>query len=584
LAELDQNIVTVIEAWNDKLKINSLDLSKFIPICELFCISKNDVFPKNVGDKEELNDSILVNINDGITTENTYITPLFSLLKTQTQNENNQLINKKGVAGINNCKISYLDANFGSLEVTLVLTIPDIKNELLKNPLFRKFIIVNRDYLLYYGWGRNNFSKSDFKEGDEIDLTTVNGYNKFLYITLQRMGMESGNNGETIITASFYSKSSINLLNYNTRIYNNEIKNLLSKNATSKDDKKYPIMNLIKENKFTGDLKQNAGIPLQRIISKKDGDAIKKNKENIENLQYYYLGWVFQTIRYIINENKEIGTINDIEFQNLLKPYTINLKVSEDKKTTVAKNIVNIAEIPILADEIDKILFLGTYSFKQFLVNILRHCAELTNSNLQIRIENKKMIVFDQNKKISETKEKEKRIEIHFGSENSLLESLSFGTSLDKDMFFSLNTFLNSNKGPSQIYNVAKDLSKTKDSYLGMIYKEFRDSFPDENMYQSYTFKNYFNSGNIDVSKAYAEILTSESSPAGLILRNYFNDMTFNIHGTVDISSFFEIHLKNYLEGIDGTYVVRNVTDDLTPKSFHTILECSMLSPDNMST
>jgi hypothetical protein len=393
--------------------------------------------------------------------------------------------------------------------------------------------------------------------------------------------MESGNNGETIINASFYAKASINLMNYNTKIYNNEIKTLLSKNASLKSDKKYPIINAISDAKFTGNLTEHTGIPLQRLISKKDGIKLVQNKENEETLQYYYLGWVLQTLRYITNGNKLTGDINSIEFQDLLNPYTIQLKVSEDQRTTTSKTIKNISEIPIIASEIDKYLFFGVHSFKQFIVDIIRYCSELTNSNLQVRIENKKMIVYDQDKKIAEIKNNEKRIVINYGAENSLLQTLGFGTSLDKDMFFSLNTLLNNDNGMSQIFNIAKALSNTENSYLGQIYKNFyKIPQPFANIDQSNAFKNYFNSSKPDIAKTYAEVFTSDASPAGLILRNYFNDMTFTIHGTVDISSLFEIYLKNYLEGIDGTYNVRNVTDDLTPKSFHTILECSMLSPD----
>ena len=142
------NIDNVIDCWNTKLNLSSAELSKMVPILELFAIndaSNND--SSKVSDSQEASDTFKVTIkSDDGEQRDVNLKQIFSLLRTQTQqNQNGVLINKRGIGGIESATIDYHNANLGSYDITLSLSIPDLPNEILINPNVRKIVVLTRE-------------------------------------------------------------------------------------------------------------------------------------------------------------------------------------------------------------------------------------------------------------------------------------------------------------------------------------------------------------------------------------------------------------------------------------------------------
>lgn len=64
----------------------------------------------------------------------------------------------------------------------------------------------------------------------------------------------------------------------------------------------------------------------------------------------------------------------------------------------------------------------------------------------------------------------------------------------------------------------------------------------------------------------------------GSILSSFLKTINLTIHGTVGFSQFNVIYIKGLLRGIEGLYLVTNVTDSLSPANFTTNLECKLVS------
>jgi hypothetical protein len=64
----------------------------------------------------------------------------------------------------------------------------------------------------------------------------------------------------------------------------------------------------------------------------------------------------------------------------------------------------------------------------------------------------------------------------------------------------------------------------------------------------------------------------------GSILSSFLKTINLTIHGTVGFSQFNIIYIKGLLRGIEGLYLVTNVTDSISPASFTTNLECKLVS------
>lgn len=585
MSSYEQNRDIILRCWNEeKSRMSSLELSKMVPFCELFAITDADQeFPKKVGDKEFLNDSIKVNIiYDNDVKETKQITPVFSLLRTQTQQFNNVLINKRGISGINNAKINFYNANLASFEVILQITIVDLKNELSINPLARRLITVNSKWLLFYGWSKNNVPNPSLKENDDLDLTRVNGYNKFLVMTSFYPILNSGDNGETILTVKFFSEDYMSLLSNNVQMQNNAIKKLLTKDIKNKN---FPICVEINDSNLSD---KEAAIPIIRKIGPKG------KEEEKEEIYYYKLGWLLQSLRYVINGNKTTGIINKIVFNKFLKKKEWPILTNEDRKAESGKVVLNnIGDFPIEVSEVDKNLYLAKFSYIEFIKNILAYVSYISGTKILANLKNKVLTIFEADEKLygnikeyinsdENQRDESKFLRIDFGANNSLLHNLELGTNLDRNMFFDMDVLLTNDYGKEAVFNVAKSLKDDPNSFLGKLYNESNlqtenNTAPGKNKNNFYNFLNANKLSQEEKVKIYAETLNASDTSVSLILKNYIRDITFTIHGTVDISSFFIVSLKNYVDGIDGLYVVRNVIDDITPKSFHTILECNMI-------
>ena len=553
------NIDNVIDCWNTKLNLSSAELSKMVPILELFAIndaSNND--SSKVSDSQEASDTFKVTIkSDDGEQRDVNLKQIFSLLRTQTQqNQNGVLINKRGIGGIESATIDYHNANLGSYDITLSLSIPDLPNEILINPNVRKIVVLTREWLILYGWTNEGTEFPQFTNGDTINISIANGFNKFLLGVLNNYEIDVDEEGKTTITMHFYSKAMMNLLNNNTAV-------------SSYDFKQYMI-------------------PLSVMINmtKHKNNKGSKTKVKSSHPGFYYLGDLLSAMQNVINKEKDDPIIKDIVYI----PYedtdrTYPFRQDEDyKKQFGSQKVDDPSNIPLKVAFTDKQLHTQK-SFLELLNLFLQEAGELTSTDIsaQFSKDHKTLTVFDVNQQINSLiNDDSSQIDIVFGANNSLLQKLALEGDLDSDIYFNLNVILDNSNALGSLYNIAQQLAASGvDSAIANIYKEVNRST--DSKVQSteaiQKFKDKIEASNAALIDAQTQFIKSDSAPFGLAMRNFFSQVKFIIHGTTDISPFMCVRLRNFLDGIDGLYTVKRIVDEITPQDFHSVLETVLTKP-----
>lgn len=344
-------------------------------------------------------------------------------------------------------------------------------------------------------------------------------------------------------------------------------------------------------------------------------DEVKKEK----NLRYYYLGHVIEAIITALEEvsddqNKEkikkieysnipdnaIDVINDFFQDEIVKGLSGEFEdstreiISEPSTKYSSKKISNVYSLPIHRELLDDIILNENMPINELIKSCLEQVKESTNGViLSTRVINDKLNIFLSSvsykqditvytQDLNREDQQKNQFHINYGSSQSLVENLSISSRLDPGAYEAFQLPF------SYIFSDEEKLSEvfSKDRRLRDEYENF---YQDEVLSKtttgqrniSYSSNNVANflRGSADRYLRFIESSGKDRNVFGDILSLFLRRADVTIHGTIGVSPFNVISLKGLMDSMEGLYNILSVTDKLTPNSFSTSLDLSLIHP-----
>ena len=301
--------------------------------------------------------------------------------------------------------------------------------------------------------------------------------------------------------------------------------------------------------------------------------------------QFYYLGWILEIMKNVVLKNDPIQKISFTYKNvngNLDAIYTQFLKDNRLDQTDTLRtlSIRNVFQIPIRAPFLEEML----QSSNMPLIELVRNVISRGSVNLPIDIG---MTSINGTIELSVLNTEINGIihsfvqtpigdafDIDFGSSNSLCESIDLSARLDPNA-------IETNTLPILVggrrVNVVETLKKAKldGDLLAFVRQEGRQE-QDIGRIEDSLIEKFIGSDPTYYTRL-IEVLFDEGNILSALLGFYLRKTTVKIHGTVGIYGYNAIRIRGLIKGLSGIYNVISVNEQLTPSSFSTTLEATLL-------
>jgi hypothetical protein len=589
-------IANVVSGWNEKLALTDDQLALMVPFCDLYAIYRGEDVPADVGEKNLVDQGIQVKLKDySSKLDNVTLVPVFNLLEQQTSVDlqTGQLIRPRGVGGIDSCTISTINPDLGAYRITMQIQVPSFDQDVKINRSLRRLAIPGSDWLISYGWARDSSqgSKSFMPFVDNIvDLTaTHKGYYRFLKSNLTRFNWEINTNRIVTGTLEFWPLQKAAGLLATMKVHRGTIKDLLTNESQ--------LMANCRQNapEIADQLpKDGVSILRQRTFDKKSGTS--KVKVQKKEVGYYYLGWVIEAMRQSMDDPQNSKFIKHLKFEKFVdKKKSKVMNNADGNKEQTPLVCESPASIPIAVEDLyTEVIDLA--SNESILWSMDRVCY-LANRQLidtaeiftELDADSHTFNVRDANDVAFNVANRTDAMEIAISAPNSLTQSIALGSRVPIDLTWNHNYFITTDEGTTNLYNMfaAEAASSKKDSDLSESAKLIRkfnrpisgssnQKVLDAN--RSLSWRNYLAvNAKGKIPQITQEVVSSQTVPVGLALRNFFRTITVNIHGTAFIPPLTQINVEGILPGIDGRYQIFEFTDTLSPGSFVSEIQAALL-------
>lgn len=357
-----------------------------------------------------------------------------------------------------------------------------------------------------------------------------------------------------------------------------------------------------------------------------------------ENVQeYVYFGWIIESAKYIVNssvtsyDKKIIILYEDLDKQsnNDLRSKLIKYRfINQDKKLEeISLNIIfdNVFFIPIQLDKAKYFINNFKGNIKDFMYAMCEEVGKEYGLSLTVdNLGNGFYIIDDTYSKFISKDKKlksgggerfyqadENTPHFRYGFSNSLVSNLKISSTVPPDIIWTLGIEIGSKISIEELRKIFKLTNEDLDLPENSTYKKILNSYLSridinqakviannrrQNIYMDFGIdekiaKEVVNNALEEDQRLKAEILSplfkSGNINLGTIIRNYFNGITLNIHGTTGLKAYncflfsgYELSTKQ--KGIDGLYSIIMLNDSVTPQRFETLLEARMINSLNV--
>ncbi len=313
--------------------------------------------------------------------------------------------------------------------------------------------------------------------------------------------------------------------------------------------------------------------------------TVAQNTTTESSTQYYYLGYILEAIKYAISATDPQKTVTFIYKDinaDLSQIYVDFLKTNRLDSTDVIKtqSIQNAFQIPVKSSFLETMLLSGNMPISELIKNV----TSRGGSNLPVEIAlnsingavevsvigseiNGVRVDFSQ-RPVGST------FDIDFGSDNSLCESVDLAAKLDPNAF---ETFTLPILVGGRTVDVAARIRAAKlDTDLLVWVRDRGEQFNTVEQVPISIIQEFIGNDPTRYTRV-VEALFNEGNVLSNLLGFYLRKTSVKIHGTVGINAYNFIQIRGLISGLSGIYNVVAVTDQLTPSSFSTILEATLL-------
>jgi hypothetical protein len=621
MAELFSPDKEIIKGWNSKTQASSLQLSNLVPFINLVALfHKDDINALSDSDKTDLlassfayglkNDKSNL-FGDGEVTSVAGV----PLARPQSQIQSQ---NFKGGVGINNLNITRGTKESFNVRYDMDLTITD-PEVFDTNIEYNNLIELNSIFLLMYGWtgskGELFLDPPEIFEKNavnEIDLEAPNGgFWKAELVRLYKFDFSFDETGFVNVKLGFMSphtaamafiKSSalssavnkkLNNVEASTDFLSSQAKEIISRDpALKKPFITTKIVKKVEQPEVTFEEGEEDGDPIAAEI---------KPPEITETAEYYYLGWVLESIRDAVNNDNSKDKLNvDFLYDDILENNAIVSLYSKwyDPEAGTnnygAKKLTNVFEIPIYKTKFDSMMLTQNTPVFQLIREVLDDNSHaLPGIQLGSRMENGITRIFIASANIEglevEIKQKsydrhdkdisnDKVMYINFGSKNSLCDSIDLTSKLDPNAFEIY-------KLPVPVSGSIVDLlddARIKNSGLDVDIRAFleKEKIKDnDRSIDAPSVISKFISQDTRNYKRVVRALLEEQDVFGHLLGFYLKRTSITIHGTCGINAYNLIVIQGVVKRLSGTYNILQISEQINRESYQTVIEAALRDP-----
>lgn len=580
-------IADVVAGWNEKLALNSNQLSLFVPFCDLYAVfsaEDSSSTPQDAGDRRMQNTAFTVNLKTWKPNEQRSVSllPLFNLYQQQTtiDPKTGRLLRSRGIGGIESVEVETDNIDDEMWQIMMKISVPSFDEDVLTNKAIRRLTVPGSEFIIIYGWARDSSQGNrDFAPitNNTIDLTNPHkGYYRFLHGTLLAC--------EWDYTAARVAEGNLRFRPLDhvagtvatMDVHKKNIKRLLNNETELQSPQNCPA-------DIKSQLPESVSVKHTRPVQTTSG----KGKKTVQQQEtgYFNLGWVIEAMRQSMDDGHWRHTIYD----KWTDPHKTKVKTLGDNNSEPTPIVANSpAEVPIPIDDLDAEVFdLTTNETILFSIGKVLELANrqlFVNTGLIVQGESDgaTISIRDAHQIAFNVANQTDVMAINVSSPNSLLESLKFGSRVPLDWTYGLNTFLHTDEGATEIYNMFQKDSEldSPQTATGVLLKKFKKaSLGTHEALDANRLSNWKKQLNASdkKDKIVQEVLANDTVPIGLALRQFFKSVTLTIHGTAFVPPWTQIAINGMLPGIDGIYSVFRISDSLSPGNFSTTLEALLL-------
>lgn len=594
-------IALSVEGWNEKLELTDDQLSLMVPFCDLYAVFTGKEKIEDVGTQRLIDSGFQVKLKDfSNSPEPVILVPVFNLLDQQTSVDpsSGRLIHPRGVGGIEECTVSTFNADLGDYRVDMKIEVPSFDEDVRLNKAIRKLVLYGTDWVIGYGWARDSSqSNKPFTpiKDNTINLTTSHrGYYRFIRCMLNRFQWSINSNRIVSGNLTFTSYLKAAGLLATVKVHRGTIKELLTNDNRLFSGCPPEIRDQLPGGGGDKPIPGKMKISTKRTFFGPSGD--KKVKTEKEEVGYYALGWVIEAMRQAINDPKDPWW-KMTKYETWIDPKRSKVMVNADGSKEPNPLTYTIAsQVPIAWKDLEsEVIDLSTN--ESILWSIDRVCS-LANKHLldssqlfvELSSDGKTISIRDMNDVAFYVANRADMMKIGVSTPNSLLFSIEMGSRVPIDLTWGFNSLIHTDEGATIIYNMFeseandtkiedKDLSETARA-IRKFRKTMLGNSKTTDVNRSSNWRSFLETSDKDkVTEITNEVISNQTVPVGLALRNFFKTITVNIHGTTLVPPLTQLEVMGILPGIDGRYSVYQVSDLLTPGSFVSTLEANLLLP-----
>ena len=599
----DQN---VIEGWNKKLNMRSEDLSGLVPFLELYAVYTSEEFnviENNIkkGSQDLINKACIVTVKND--PSNTYRNgTVIHIIRMGRIESQLQSVHYSGGVGLGELSITKGVKEAFNVRYDLSITVMDPK--IFDYELeYSKLITLNSPFIIIYGWASgnstyfNNPPRLSPGSKEELNFSSENlGFWKATICNLYKFDFNFESSGHLEGSLSFIApQTSILTFMRASRISANTI-SILEGNTSSfsiHNIKRTLISNGLNESSIPSKMGMTVKFPNTRSILDEDGNTVGEEEVMEERLEYFYLGWVLEAIKFVLHSIKDELKISFV-YKNI-EESTVKILVQEflnssnvDKNTFNTKNFNNVFQLPVRIEDIKDILSAFNCPILEMIKNIVGKVKDVFPVDIGIRNVDSSIELFVLNSGAIDTITKMKQnkfhtgefLDIDFGSRNSLCESLDLSSKLDPNAFETYQIPVLLGNRSINLFEKIKNVNLLDE--LTLFLEDNRIEYEKLENVPTNTLSSFLQQEPTYFTKV-IQSLFNEGNIFGNILGFYLKRTTVTIHGIVGINAFNMIRIRGLIKGIEGIYNVLQVTEQVNTNGFTTVLECSLVESFNLN-
>lgn len=318
-------------------------------------------------------------------------------------------------------------------------------------------------------------------------------------------------------------------------------------------------------------------------------------QKTAEEPQYFYLGWVLELVKYAVHQNSNSEAL-DFKYEDIPNNTSIvNIynkfykSVTDNQNIVFAETLTNVFEIPVdynLVVGEEGLFTPSNMSIIEFIRTVVESHALSNEIKLGVKVKDGATHIFvasatvddieteiENNIKFAETSDK--AMVINFGTNDSLCENLDLTSKMDSLGFEIYSSpILAAGVKDITVEDFIREINKV-DTRLGASARRIRDEGATVEGYKvdASSIANKLMQQDSQNYMRIARALSNEFDLTWNLLGHYLKRTTIQIHGTAGINAYNYVVVRGVIERLHGIYNITQVTDQITPTSYTTILE-----------